>query len=428
MCPRGESTWAIWIACIGIGLLYLVRSFQNYMTPMFGQLSHGTFSFAQVTWLATAFLFPQTICAPFVGWYADRTSIRFSILTSIVLGICAFLLMSTSPGYALCFAAVFLAGLAFILGKISLNTILVLHSSHESLRRSVAKRATLLNLGSFLGNTLAQTPAMGYSIYAILLSLFYLPLGLALAVRPAPGTVRKKTQFKWDHVHLLLKNKVFLADALRRFALTLPYGCWGFVISTYVIGIYGGDKLPVWRNSITNLLTTLVGAHFLAVYLSKKLYARGFKWEWWSMTSVVLYCTGMLLLVFARHPIMLAVAVVIFTSGEVLMTPCFDETAKKHSGEETMSTCMGLLHFVDGAGRWLGQVFAAAVYGALLGGAYFGWFWPIVVACFFIVSGVLHMGCHYLGQLGNTHAKTTPEPAADDSALVHALTENETEP
>src|SRR5258708_6277622 len=75
-----QSTWAIWIACVGIGLLYLVRSFQNYMAPMFGQLSHGTFSFSQVIWLATAFLFPQSICAPFVGWYADRTSIRFSLL------------------------------------------------------------------------------------------------------------------------------------------------------------------------------------------------------------------------------------------------------------------------------------------------------------------------------------------------------------
>jgi MFS family permease len=420
-----ESTWAIWIACVGIGLLYLVRSFQNYISPMFGQLSHGTFSFAQITWLATAFLFPQSICAPLVGWYADRTSIRFSILTSIVLGVSAFLLMSTGSGYALSFTAVFFAGLAFILGKISLNTILVLHSSHESLRSSVAKRATLLNLGSFCGNTLAQAPAMGYSLYAILLSLFYLPLTLALAVRPSPGAVRKRSLFKWEHVMVLLKNRVFLADALRRFALTLPYGCWGFVISTYVINLYGGSKLPVWRNSVTNLITTLVGAHFLAVYLSKKLYARGFKWEWWSMTSVLLYCCGMLLLVFAQNPVMLVVAIVIFTCGEVLMTPCFDETAKKHSGEQTMSTCMGLLHFVDGAGRWLGQVFAAAVYGAMLGSRYFGWYWPIVVACFFIVSGALHIGCHYLGR-GGFDAPSEKMSMPDGSAeLISKLSESE---
>jgi MFS family permease len=393
---------------------------------MFGQLSHGAFSFSQITWLATAFLFPQSICAPFVGWYADRTSIRFSIGTSIVLGISAFLLMATGPGYALSFLAVFLAGLAFILGKISLNTILVLHSSHESLRRSVAKRATLLNLGSFFGNTLAQAPAMGYSFYAVLLSVFYLPLALALAVPSSPGAVRKNATFKWDHVKLLLKNHVFLADALRRFALTLPYGCWGFVISTYVIDLYGGSKIPVWRNSMTNLLTTLIGAHFLAVYLSKKLYARGFKWEWWSMTSVLLYCIGMLLLVFAKSPLMLVVAVVIFTSGEVLMTPCFDETAKKHSGEETMSTCMGLLHFVDGAGRWLGQVFAAAAYGFFKGSLVFGWYWPFVVVSFLIVSGALHIGCHYLGRGPIIAAPNQPpNPVDEESALLPALPDDE---
>jgi len=41
MNAREQSTWAIWIACVGIGLLYLIRSFQNYMSPMFGDLSHG---------------------------------------------------------------------------------------------------------------------------------------------------------------------------------------------------------------------------------------------------------------------------------------------------------------------------------------------------------------------------------------------------
>jgi MFS family permease len=426
MARRAESTWAIWIACVGIGLLYLVRSFQNYMTPMFGQLSHGTFSFSQITWLATAFLFPQSICAPLVGWYADRTSLRLSLLTSIVLGIAAFLIISAGPIFPLAFFAVFLAGLAFILGKISLNTILVLHSSPDSLRRSVAKRATLLNLGSFCGNTLAQAPRMGYSIYAIVLSLFYVPLAFALLVEPSPKQQQKKPQFKWEHVRRLLGNQIFLADALRRFALTLPYGCWGFVISTYVIGVYGGDKLPVWRNSMTNLLTTLLGAHFLAVYLSRKLYARGFKWEWWSMTSVSLFCIGMLLLVFARNPVMLAVAIVVFTSGEVLMTPCFDETAKKHSGEETMSTCMGLLHFVDGAGRWIGQVFAAAVYATMLGRASFGWYWPTVVAVFFTVSGLLHVVCYFLGRREDFKRPVIIQPTpSGSSALVPALPESE---
>ena len=46
------------------------------------------------------------------------------------------------------------------------------------------------------------------------------------------------------------------------------------------------------------------------------------------MVSVLLYCAGLLLLIFARNPVMLPVAIVVFICGEVLMTPCFDETAK----------------------------------------------------------------------------------------------------
>jgi hypothetical protein len=144
------------------------------------------------------------------------------------------------------------------------------------------------------------------------------------------------------------------------------------------------------------------------------------------MTSVILYSTGMLLLVFARNPFLLAVAIVIFTSGEVLMTPCFDETAKKHSGEETMSTCMGLLHFVDGAGRWLGQIFAAGVYGAMLGTAYFGWYWPTVVTCFLLISGALHVGCHYLGRPGSLDGAEATPPAP--ALLAGAYADSEVEP
>src|SRR5207302_677500 len=110
---------------------------------------------------------------------------------------------------------------------------------------------------------------------------------------------------------------------------------------------------PVWIVYLTSLCTTVVGAHLLAVYVSPLLYRRGFQWEWWSMVSVVFYCTGLTLLLFAKYPVLLPVAVIVFICGEVVMTPCFDETAKKHSKDATMGTCMGLLHLVDGLGRML---------------------------------------------------------------------------
>ena len=172
--------------------------------------------------------------------------------------------------------------------------------------------------------------------------------------------------------------------------MVLPYGCWGTIIPKYVIDQCGSTK-PVWIISLTSVCTTIIGAHFLAVYLSAKLYRRGFKWEWWSMTSVIFYCTGLLLLLFANNPIMLPVAIVIFICGEVLMTPCFDETAKKHSGEAGMGKTMGLLHLVDGLGRMLGAAFALAVYGWMRNSSYQNFYWPFVVGIFLVVCIALHL-------------------------------------
>jgi MFS family permease len=397
-CSRSESTFAIWTACIGIGLLFLARgAFQNYISPLFTHL--GGFSYAQVAWLVTAYGLAQSVCAPLAGWYADRTTTRHALATSVVCGLVAFLVISCAPGFIVSCVAVFVAGLAFIVGKISFNTILVLHSSAESLRRSVAKRATLLNLGSFLGNSLAQyTMGIGFAFHAVVLGLLYVPLSIGLLARPSPSQSKANKTFELSNVKLLCKNRGFLVDALRRFALTLPYGCWGTIIPIYVIDQRGGSIEPIWTISLTSLLTTMFGAHFLAVYLAAKLYRRGFKWEWWSMTSVLLYCTGLMLLNFAQSESLLPVAIVVFICGEVLMTPCFDETAKKHSGEATMSTCMGLLHLVDGLGRWLGAAFALAVYGYMKNSAHASWFWFVVVGSFLFVSGTLHLGCHFLGK------------------------------
>src|SRR5207302_8205583 len=128
------------------------------------------------------------------GWYTDRTSVRTALATSIVFGLCSFILISTKPGFAVATIAVFVAGLAFVLGKIALNTILVLHSSAEILRRSVAKRATLLNLGSFCGNSIAyqMTLRVGYGAHAILLGLLHLPLAIGIAAPAVPSTIERK--------------------------------------------------------------------------------------------------------------------------------------------------------------------------------------------------------------------------------------------
>ena len=93
------------------------------------------------------------------------------------------LLVAARPGFALSVAGVLAVGLSFVLGKIALNTILVLHSSADMLRRSVAKRATMLNLGSFLGNSLAleMITRVGYFAHTVLLALLHLPLAIGPA-------------------------------------------------------------------------------------------------------------------------------------------------------------------------------------------------------------------------------------------------------
>jgi MFS family permease len=391
MRPRSDSMTAIWLVSIGIGLLFLARgAFQPYIFPLFENL--GGLSYARIALLLNGYVLAQSVCAPVAGWFTDRTSVRVTLTTSIVFGLSSFLVISTSPGFLISAIAVFLAGLAFVLGKISLNTILVLHSSADNLRNSVAKRATLLNLGSFFGNSLAyqMTSRVGYHALALVLGLLYLPLAIGLAAPKVPATTARKKSWGIAEVKILCRKKSFLADSLRRFAMVLPYGCWGTIIPKYVIDQYGSNK-PVWIVALTSLCTTIIGAHFLAVYLSAKLYRRGFKWEWWSMTSVMFYCTGLMLLMFAKHPAMLPVAIIVFICGEVLMTPCFDETAKKHSGEAGMGTCMGLLHLVDGLGRMLGAAFALAVYGWMRHSSHQNFYWPVVVGVFLFVSGALHL-------------------------------------
>ena len=402
---RRKSTLAIWLACVGIGWLFLARgAFQPYIYPLFENL--GDLSYSSIAILLNIYVLAQSVCAPVAGWFADRTSVRIGLAVSIALGLGGFLVISTGPGFMISAVAVFCAGMAFVLGKISLNTILILHSSPETLRRSVAKRATLLNLGSFFGNSIAYQMSLraGYGALAVLLGLLYLPLGLGMAAQPAPGAGKPAEERERGGFRLLMRNRGFMADALRRFAMVLPYGCWGTSIPKYLIDVYGSTK-PVWIVSLTSLCTTIIGAHFLAVYVSRLVYRRGFKWEWWSMCSVGFYCVGLLLLVFARQPVMLPVAIVVFICGEVLMTPCFDETARKHSHDAGMSTCLGLLHLVDGLGRLLGTAFAMAMYGWMRGTPSVGYYWPLVVAIFLGVNIVLHIVAHELARQNDDGAK-----------------------
>ena len=390
MPSRANATTVVWVACIGIGLLFLARgAFQPYVFPIFEHL--GALSYAQIALLVNGYVMAQSVCAPLAGWYTDHTSVRTALATSILFGLSSFPVIATSPGALPATVAVFLAGLAFVLGKIAFNTVLVQNSSAETLRRSVAKRATLLNVGSFVGNSIAygMTTRVGYASHAVLLGLLHLPLAIGFVV-PAENAPRPEPAISGLRgMKALIRNRGFVADSLRRFAVVLPYGCWGTIIPKYVIDQYGSSEM-VWVVYLTSVSTTVIGAHFLAVVLSGQLYRRGFKWEWWAMVSVVLFCIGLLLLVWAGNPFVLPLAIAVFICGEVVMTPCFDETAKKHSSSSGMATCMGLLHLVDGFGRMLGAAFALAAYAWIGDMGRSPWYWPVVVGVFLFASSALY--------------------------------------
>src|SRR5207237_10839652 len=127
-----SNAMAIWLVCLGIGLLFLGRgAFQNYVYPLFENLAG--YSYAQIAVLLSAYGFAQSVCAPLAGWYTDRTSVRIALATSIALGVASFLFVSSVSIFWMTALAVFVAGLAFVLGKIALNTILVVQSSPEML-------------------------------------------------------------------------------------------------------------------------------------------------------------------------------------------------------------------------------------------------------------------------------------------------------
>ena len=160
-------------------------------------------------------------------------------------------------------------GLAFVLGKIALNTTLVRCSSKRDLRRSVASRSTLLNLGSFTGNTVALylTSRVGYPALAALLAALHITLAIGFATpakKPPPS--RRQIGGELTGLRVLLRDRAFLADSLRLFSIILPYSCWGTIIPKFLIDLHRSNE-PVWVAYLTSLCTTVIGSQLLARYV-----------------------------------------------------------------------------------------------------------------------------------------------------------------
>ena len=144
------------------------------------------------------------------GWYTDRTSVRISLVTSIVFGMCGFLLVSAVR------ASVFQSRPSWPSAS---------HSSWARLRSTQSwcfiraricsaarsRRRTLLNLGSFLGNTIAvqMIAKVGYYAHAVLLAILHLPLAIGLAAPAVPTASETPETRERGHFRDLLKNGDF---------------------------------------------------------------------------------------------------------------------------------------------------------------------------------------------------------------------------
>jgi len=389
MSQRSQATRAVWLACFGIGLLFLARgAFLPYFFPIFEHLTR--LSYGEISLLLNLYVFSQSLCAPLAGWYTDRTSVPTAVFTAILLGSLGFLVVLQAHTFALIALAMSAIGSGFVLGKIGFNTLLVDSSSQEELRRSIAGRAMILNLGSFAGNALALQviEGLGYKPLVILLLAANFTLGIACLAPRIPAHTGHPTM-KLGDLRTVIRNKPFLADSLRLFSIYVPYGCWGTIIPKYVIDLYG-SKEPVRYIYLVSLCTLLGGSYAIGSWLAPKLYRWGFQWRWWTLVSLLCFCCGLLLLSLGGNRVLLGVAVAVFICGEILMTPCFAETAKTHAQAGKTGTYQGVLHVFEGGGRVVGSMTALAVYGWLQGSVLARFYWVIMAPAFLLFSGTIH--------------------------------------
>jgi MFS family permease len=389
MSPQSQTRRAVWLACLGIGLLFLARgALQPYCFPIFEHLTR--LSYGEISLLLNLYVFTQSLCAPLAGWYTDRTSVPTAVGTAIMIGLSGYLVVLQAQSFMWLAPAMAAIGSGFVLGKIAFNTLLVDSSSQEELRQSIAGRAMVLNLGSFAGNTLAfhVIESFGYKPLVGLLLVANFALGIAFLAPRVPAPAGHSTM-KLRDLKAVIHNNAFLADGLRLFSIYVPYGCWGTIIPKYVLDLYGSEE-SVQYIYFVSLCTLLGGSYIIASRLAPKLYRWGFQWRWWTVVSLLCYCSGLVLLSLGGNRVMLGVAVAVFICGEILMTPCFAETAKTHAQAGKTGTYQGVLHVFEGGGRVLGSMTAFAVYGWVQDSVLARYYWLIMAPIFLLFSAVIH--------------------------------------
>ena len=97
MTSLAGSARAVRLACVGIGLLFLVRgAFQPYFFPFFEDLAG--LSYAKIAVLLNAYLLAQTLCTPSRAGTPTAPRCGSRLGTGMVLGMGGFLMTLGQPG------------------------------------------------------------------------------------------------------------------------------------------------------------------------------------------------------------------------------------------------------------------------------------------------------------------------------------------
>lgn len=388
---------------LGISILYFIRgAYLPYFFPLYEHLS--TLNYNQISVLMSSFLFIQAIIPPIIGSLHTSRKIAWHIaFLCLIFFLAGLVTLFFQPNFIFCFFSALMIGFALIALKNILCVIMVEEIDSNHLRTAVAIRTTGMNIGSFIGNISALT-IIGY--FGSTAHLIFLLLGVCLLSSLVYESMSTHNQspslniFPTIPLHQQAitffkqfiqkstepwKNKLFIKETIILFAIVTPDGCWGTIIPKYLIDLYHSNDPLAFIYTIS-LITILLFSYSLNGWISHYAYKKGWtlnnlKWIAWVLFLIGLFCFS-----FSRSTFFLGLAVFLIILAEIVITPCFDEAAKKHAKNTTIiGAYYGVLNLFDGLARIIGASISLFLYGYLKGTWTFAYFWPLVGLTFIII-------------------------------------------
>jgi MFS family permease len=353
-----------------IATLYFLRgTFLPYIFQVIQSLS--TLSFIQIGAGLTLFTIFQAATGPLAGSLLSarnsggvRTLIPALLIAITGLtGLLKYTQISPKIGWSLLLAVL---GISFTTLRIGFNTCLLRNTATENVRRVVSLRATVLNVGAFIGTVLSSytIDKTGIELHAAVTLSAFLALHVGLLM------VTKDEQTSPDQSQGLvpttslkeaLSNRSFWSEALVLLAVYIRYGCWGTIIPKFAIDLYGSNA-PVRWISATSLVTIIAFTFVFNALVTKKFGNLGKNFSLWPILSIVFFQISFLMLGFASNPAMLVAACFVFEAGEIFFTPLADISARRHLNGKYIGVYLGVLCLVDGIGRAIGGWVAFHIY------------------------------------------------------------------